>query len=141
MHMWENTIAMAAPGDFVFLDPPYFSDVATDSVRQQPKYQREVFGLPQHEALAVAMRDLERRGVAFMLTNSAEQEMRDLYRDNGFEVQVVSIPRAINSKGDQRGGVDELVVLPGGESRSDVDTAAVLFDLATRRRTRSAPEL
>src|SRR5262249_12585418 len=39
---WENTIALAEAGDFVFLDPPYFSDL-TGTVRT--KYQRQPFSL------------------------------------------------------------------------------------------------
>lgn len=132
---WENTLALAEPHDFVFLDPPYYSDLIIPDRGHQPKYSADGFTLRSHHKLAEAMRSLERRGVQFVLTNSAEPEMRELYERYGFNARVVSIPRAINSKIDERQGVPELVVTPGEGERPSVP-AAVLLDLEVRRRSR-----
>jgi DNA adenine methylase len=113
---WQNTIAFARPGDFVFLDPPYYSELIIEEreKRRTGKYHRRGFGLRDHHALARALADLGRRGIDFMLTNSAEPEMVDLYRSRDLQVQVIHMPRAINSKGDRRTPVAELLVTPSG---------------------------
>jgi DNA adenine methylase len=51
---------------------------------------------------------LNRRGVRFLLSNSATDRVRALYA--GFEQRLVKAPRFVNSKGGARGPVDELLV-------------------------------
>ena len=51
---------------------------------------------------------LNRRGVRFLLSNSATMRVRELYA--GFEQRIVRAPRFINSKPEGRGHVDELLV-------------------------------
>jgi DNA adenine methylase len=120
---WQSTISMAEPGDFVFLDPPYYSDV----IRGDAKYQvKDRFGLREHEQLAKALQGLAARGIAFLLTNSAEPEMVNLYREHGLHVEFTMIPRAINSKGDSRMSVPEVIVSPG-ELRGRVPPDAEIF--------------
>lgn len=107
---WQSTIALAEPGDFVFLDPPYYSDV----VRGDSKYQvKDRFGLREHEELAKALQGLAVRGIDFLLTNSAETEMVNLYRDHGLRVEFTMIPRAISSRVDQRASAPEIIVSAG----------------------------
>ena len=123
---WQNTVALAQPGDFVFLDPPYYSEITGEDVRT--KYQARPFTLRHHEELASALVDLDRRGVHFLLTNSGEDEMADLYSRHGLTVDLVEIPRPINSKADQRKAVRELVVTPRGEpSVMDLDAEVLLL--------------
>jgi hypothetical protein len=60
--------------------------------------------------------------------------MVKLYAQRGFDVLLVEQPRSINSNTSERGGVDELVVTPGGS----VDTqkgasASVLLELEAQR--------
>ena len=45
---WENVLAHASKGDFVFADPPYYSDIKADSI----KYRSNQFTLKHHEKLA-----------------------------------------------------------------------------------------
>jgi DNA adenine methylase len=106
---WQNTLAFAQPGDFVFMDPPYYSELVTDDHRAT-KYQRRQFTLRDHHELSEALVQLERRSIDFILTNSAESEMVDLYRSHALRVEVIQAPRSINSKVDRRGPVDELLV-------------------------------
>lgn len=103
---WENTITRAKPGDFVFLDPPYYSDIERDD----RKYRARYFTLANHERLAERLRNLADRGVDFILTNSAEQEMIDLYSAHGLAVQVVNMPRSISTKVKERLPAPELLV-------------------------------
>jgi DNA adenine methylase len=109
---WETSLNAANPGDFVFLDPPYLLEG-----NKEPKiYETErSFGLSQHERLARELVDLKSRGIRFMLTNSVSKELIALYLDLGFDIEVVSSRRSINSKIDERGEEGELIVTPGKE--------------------------
>jgi hypothetical protein len=50
-----------------------------------------------------------------MLTNSVSKELIALYLDLGFDIEVVSSRRSINSKVDERREEGELIVTPGKE--------------------------
>ena len=103
---WENSLAMAERGDFVFLDPPYLSDVD----REDTKFSKDGFPERNHLRLAEAVATLARRGIHFALTNSAEQRMESVYLELGLCVRRVSVPRFISSKTDERVAVFELLV-------------------------------
>lgn len=126
---WEHTVAFAEEGDFVFLDPPYFSETLLGRDNHSDKYQRRVFGLREHTKLARRLRELADRGVDFVLTNSGEREMVDLYESLGLHVSMVEMPRSINSKVDERTRASELVVTPGDASDRRERQSAVLLDL------------
>jgi DNA adenine methylase len=111
---WQNTVAFAKQGDFIFLDPPYYSEVVSEErdKRRGGKYHKRSFSLQDHHELARTLSDLNRRGIDFILTNSAEREMIDLYRAHNLQVGVIRMPRAINSKPERRVSVEELLVTP-----------------------------
>ena len=102
---FEQALAKAAPGDFVYLDPPYDPVSATSSFAS---YTADGFTWDDQKRLARACIALNRRGVRFLLSNSATDRVRELYR--GFEHRLVRAPRFINSKAESRGRVDELLV-------------------------------
>ena len=52
--------------------------------------------------------ELNRRGIKFMLSNSATPFIMEQYA--GYNITVVQAKRAVNSVGSKRGGVDEVVV-------------------------------
>lgn len=124
---WQNTVAFARAGDFVFLDPPYYSELAGDDTRAT-KYQRRQFTLRDHQELARTLVQLDRRDVDFVLTNSAERVMVELYESQGLRVDVISAPRAINSKTDRRGPVDELLVTSKRRTYERPDQLAWMLD-------------
>ena len=134
---WETLLGSASPGDFVFLDPPYFSD---HKRRAQAKYGVETFSLSAHERLADTAAALDRRGVQFVLTNSAEPELVSMYRSKGLHVHEVRVPRAISSKIDERQAVGEVIV-SNALSNDSVDFSqadpGVLLDLDALKRRRS----
>src|SRR5262249_15516744 len=101
-------ISQARPGDFVFLDPPYYSDLE----KEDTKYKSRRFDLSEHEKLAARLSDLAARGVDFVLTNSGEDEMIDLYRSHNLRVHLVMMKGSIPTKTDQRNPVRELIVSP-----------------------------
>jgi DNA adenine methylase len=102
---FEESLGRAAPGDFVYLDPPYDPVSPTASFAS---YTADGFTWEDQRRLAHACVVLNRRGVRFLLSNSATDRVRELYR--GFEQRIVHAPRFINSKGGGRGRVDELLV-------------------------------
>jgi len=126
---WANTVAFADEGDFVFLDPPYYSETLLGRDNFSDKYQQKVFGLKEHTRLAHQLRSLADRGIDFVLTNSGEPEMIQLYRGLGLHVTEIEMPRAINSRADQRTGAPELIVTPGDPPDVSESEAAVLLDL------------
>ncbi len=102
---FEIALQRTLPGDFVYLDPPYDPVSETASFTG---YTRDAFGWEDQERLAAACAALDRRGVRFLLSNSATPRVRRLYRS--FEQRLVSAPRHISCKGEGRGHVDELLV-------------------------------
>lgn len=130
---WENLVSAAGEGDFVFLDPPYFSDSLS---RAQPKYGSVIFGYREHAKLAETLMRLHERGVLFLLTNSGEPEMVALYRELGLTVREVMVPRAISSKVDERQAVGEVIVTNTTGRTFRNSSAAVLLDLEILRSKR-----
>lgn len=92
-------------GDFTYLDPPYLPVSKTANFTS---YTKDSFGLKEHEELAAACQDLNKRGIMFMLSNSDTPITRELYKD--FNIEQVMVDRRINSKGNKRGKVSELLI-------------------------------
>jgi len=102
---FETVLDRAKSGDFVYLDPPYAPLSSTASFTT---YTKEGFNAQDQRKLAAVCRELDRHGVMFLLSNSNVSWVRDLYK--GFAIQTVKARRNINSKGNKRGAVDELLV-------------------------------
>ncbi len=102
---FDAVLEWAQPGDFVYFDPPYDPVSRTASFTS---YTRHSFGEPEQRRLAEVFAELARRGCYCMLSNSYTPLILDLYR--GFDIQIVQATRAINSKGDARGAVKEVIV-------------------------------
>ena len=102
---FEIALQRALPGEFVYLDPPYDPVSETASFTS---YTRNAFTWADQERLAAECAALDRRGVRFLLSNSATPRIRALYR--AFEQRLVRAPRHISCKGERRGRVDELLV-------------------------------
>lgn len=105
---YKATTAEAGEGDFVYFDPPYDPINKTSNFTS---YTKEGFGDAQQEALAGWALELRRRGATVMLSNNDTPMIRGLYR--GFIVETVKCARPINSKGDKRGKVDEVIITGG----------------------------
>jgi DNA adenine methylase len=96
----------AAAGDFVYFDPPYVPLSMTSSFCS---YTQDGFGLADHRRLRDVALALKRRGVAVMVSNSSQPLVVELYAE-GFEIREALAARFINSKGDKRGPVKELII-------------------------------
>lgn len=107
MHVgFEAACEGAGPGDVVYFDPPYLpvSDTANFV-----SYTKGGFTFEDHQRLATLFRKLVDRGAHCVASNAGVPEARALYE--GFEIHEVRARRAINSKGNLRGHVTEIVVV------------------------------
>lgn len=102
---YAGVIDEVEKGDFVYFDPPYAPLSVTSSFTA---YTKQGFGQSDQEALREVCHRLDKKGAFFMLSNSSNPLMLELYRD--FSVHTVSATRAINSKGSDRGPVSEIIV-------------------------------
>lgn len=98
----------AAPGDLVYCDPPYAPVSRTASFTT---YSRDGFDEATQKRLCDVVTTLGERGVNVLLSNSAVPFTEELYRD--LHREEVYATRAINSRGDRRGKVPELLVAAG----------------------------
>lgn len=102
---FERTLARVGKGSFVYLDPPYdpVSDTASFT-----GYNKGGFDRKEQVRLKQCCDSLTERGVKFMLSNSATEFIRDLYKD--YSVSIVRAKRAINSDATKRGEIEEVLV-------------------------------
>jgi DNA adenine methylase len=101
-----NAVEGAEPGDVVYFDPPYLPLSATANFTT---YTPDGFGLDDHHRLAALFKLLVEKGVSVILSNSDTEITRALYA--GFEIHPVQAKRNINSKGDKRGAITELIIV------------------------------
>jgi DNA adenine methylase len=109
---FEDTLARAGDGDFVYCDPPYAPLSRTASFAH---YTAGGFDAFDQRRLQRAVIDACRRGAQVLLSNSSAPSIVELYssraaRDAGLRVERVAARRAINSRASARGPVDELIV-------------------------------
>jgi len=102
---FEEVLAHAKEGDFVYFDPPYVPVSVTAGFTS---YAAGGFEWPEQERLAGVFARLASAGVRVMLSNSDTPAVRRLYA--GFRIDTVSAPRSINSNATRRGRVGEVVV-------------------------------
>lgn len=108
----------AQAGDIVYFDPPY---VPVSETANFTSYSSQ-FGSDEQRALAALFRELVARGVLCVLSNSDVQLVHELYE--GFDFHIVGAKRNVNSKGDRRGQVNELVVV-GKPAQLKIDVPAI----------------
>ncbi|MBC7174608.1 MAG: DNA adenine methylase [Polyangiaceae bacterium] len=102
---FEALVELAKPGDFVYFDPPYVPLSATSSFTG---YAQDGFSHADQVRLRDVYRALDRRGCKLMLSNSDAPAVHELYE--GFRIDLVAAPRAINCDARGRGKVTEVVV-------------------------------
>ena len=104
---FEAACESAGPGDFVYFDPPFhpLSDTANFTA-----YTEGAFGRADQLRLKWCMDSLRERGVPVMLSNSPHEWVVGVYEGSRYLVERTPARRAINSKGDARGAIDELIV-------------------------------
>lgn len=108
---YDLTTAGATAGDFVYFDPPYDPVSETSNFTG---YTKDAFGKEQQKQLSEHARELHKRGVSVMLSNNDTPYVRSLYED--FCIDTVRCGRSINSKGDKRGKVGEVIITSYGRT-------------------------
>lgn len=103
---FRDVLKRVRKGDFVYFDPPYYPVSKTSSFTG---YTQKAFGKFEHESLALVFKALHERGCSVMLNNSWTDFTRRLYTP--YKRVELKANRAINSKGDRRGKISEMVVL------------------------------
>lgn len=93
---------------FVYLDPPYDPISDTSSFTG---YTKSGFGKEQQIELKAFCDKLTRNGIKFLLSNSSTKFIHTLYTDeNKYEIRKISAKRAINSNGNKRGAIEEVLI-------------------------------
>lgn len=101
-------LKVAEEGDIVYIDPPYrpVSDTASFT-----SYTKDGFDENDQRRLHQLCLELDKMGVAIVLSNSDAKPIRDLYNGTaGFRIKVVTARRYINCDGGGRGPVKELLI-------------------------------
>lgn len=106
----ENTdfaalLQNVAPGDFVYLDPPYDPVSNTSSFTG---YSLQGFNQNEQRRLKETFDELTSKGCYVLLSNSATPFILDLYHE--YDPIVVSANRFINSNASGRGKIEEVLV-------------------------------
>ena len=97
-----NISHLPQPGDFVFLDPPYHGTFNG--------YTKSPFGEESQMALRNILINYSKEGIKFLLCNSHNSFILDLYEGDDFKISEVWRNGTINSKSKERSKVKELVI-------------------------------
>lgn len=103
---FEKAISSARRGDFIYFDPPYDPVSSTASFTG---YDVNGFGKNEQRRLKAVFDDLNNRGCKVLLSNAYTPFIADLYQ--GYQQVKVEASRAINSNGNGRGKVEEILVM------------------------------
>lgn len=102
---FDGCVADAAPGDFVYIDPPYHRLKAGSFT----SYTAERFGEGEQRELAAVMARLHAAGCRVMVSNSDTPLVRELY--GAYRAIPIRAARAINSAPGGRGPVGEVLIV------------------------------
>lgn len=100
---FEEAVKDAKKGDFVYFDPPYDSDTKTFT-----NYTEIGFDKNEQIRLARVFKELDEKGVYVMLSNHNTLLVNELYKD--YKFHYIEAKRAINSNGEKRGKVEEVII-------------------------------
>lgn len=95
----------AKKGDFIFIDSPY----APLNPTSFESYTKEGFDIESHKRLADLYDELTARGCYCMLTNHNTELIKELYGNKGYNIDVVSVKRMINSDATNRVGKEVII--------------------------------
>jgi DNA adenine methylase len=102
---FTESLNLLREGDFVYIDPPYLPLGGYSDFR---RYTRDFFNEEHHLRLAAEFDKLRQRGVKALLSNSATEKIRRLYKS--YWCVTVMAARHINCCGEGRSKIQELLV-------------------------------
>ena len=105
---FETVTEKAKAGDVVYFDPPYHPVSKTASFTAYDRGGLENEDLQR--LLARVCQELHEKNVRVLLSNSDTPVIRELYKLPRFRTETVQATRAVNSRADRRGKVNEVLV-------------------------------
>jgi len=102
---FEICLSDVAPGDFAYLDPPYYK---LGGYSDFNRYTKDQFRQNDHFRLAALCRELDLRGVRWAVSNSDTDFVRELF--DGYRVVRIENRREINLNSGDR-DVTELLIM------------------------------
>lgn len=102
---FAEAVKSANEKSFVYFDPPYHPMSGSSNFTG---YVQGGWGVEDQARLKQTCDELTARGVKFLLSNSSTSFILDLYKD--YKIESIQATRAINSVGDKRGAVNEVLV-------------------------------
>lgn len=103
---YVEAVKTAIKDDFIYFDPPYHPLNKTSNFTS---YSKDSFNEIDQRRLRDLFVELDSRGCKLMLSNSSSPFIVELYA--GFRQEPIMAPRSINSNGNARGKIQELVIL------------------------------
>ncbi|NJK56829.1 MAG: DNA adenine methylase [Pleurocapsa sp. SU_5_0] len=104
---FEQAVATAKKGAFIYFDPPYHPVSDTSSFTG---YSMNGFGEQEQIRLKKLCDRLTDRGCQVLASNSAAPFIKSLYDDPNYKVVEVKATRAINAVASKRGKINELLI-------------------------------
>lgn len=104
---FEESLKGIRKGSFVYFDPPYAPLTTTSNFTG---YTSGGFDVNEQIRLRDLCDKLNHKGIKFLLSNSNVELIQELYSGRGYTIQEVDAKRSINSKGDKRGNVGEVLI-------------------------------
>jgi len=104
---YEYVLDHAEKNDFIYLDPPYYSESKTANFTN---YNGSSFSKKDQENVAMMFEELHSRGCFVMLSNGSHEFIRSLYGGNGHTIKSVKAKRMINCIAKKRNPVEDIVV-------------------------------
>ncbi|HAC62104.1 MAG TPA: DNA methyltransferase [Cyanothece sp. UBA12306] len=104
---FARALNYAEKGDFIYLDPPYdpVSDTASFT-----GYDVNGFNKQEQKRLKEIVDKLHQKGAKILLSNSCTDFICDLYNNEYYRQIKISAIRSINSQGNKRGKIDEILI-------------------------------
>ncbi|MFN8673070.1 MAG: DNA adenine methylase [Candidatus Sericytochromatia bacterium] len=102
---FEKVLVNIKKSDFVYFDPPY--DPVSKSANFTG-YSQAGFNTKDQIRLKELCDSLDKKGIKFLLSNSATPFIEDLYKN--YKISYVKANRHINSNAKKRGAIDEVLI-------------------------------
>lgn len=102
---YSGILKQADQKSFVYLDPPYHPISKSSSFTG---YVQGGWNSTDQINLKKACDELNRKGIKFLLSNSADKFIKELYKD--YKITTVKASRAINANGAGRGMIEEVLI-------------------------------
>lgn len=102
---YETVLVEVEKNSFVYIDPPYHPISVKSNFTG---YVQGGWDMNDQIRLRTNCDKLNEKGVKFLLSNSASQLIFDQYKD--YKIEIVKAIRSINSDGEKRGEVNEVLI-------------------------------